>query len=84
MLTQQKLLHLSSPASARLWPARGCGSGPPATSRLAPPRTGGKPPRGKTLLIDFTTISSVCAVWSAASAAASGGGGNGVAAENLR
>ena len=39
---------------------------------------------GKTLLIDFTTISSVCATWMALSAAASGGGGKGAAAEKTR
>ena len=39
---------------------------------------------GKTMLIDFTTISSVCAMWVAASADTSGGGGKGAAAEKTR
>jgi len=56
----------------------------PGDVKIGSTRHGWKAALGKTLLIDFTTISSVCATWTALSAAVTGGGGKGAAAEKTR
>jgi hypothetical protein len=56
----------------------------PGDVKIGSTRHGWKAATGKTLLIDFTTISSVCATWAALSAATTGGGGKGAAAEKTR
>jgi hypothetical protein len=48
----------------------------PGDVKIGSTRHGWKAAAGKTMLIDFTTVSSVCATWVALSAAAAGGGGN--------
>ena len=52
--------------------------------KIGSTRHGWRAASGKTLLIDFTTISPVCATWVAASSAAAGGGGKGAAEEKTR
>ena len=67
-------------AHTSIWPLAGVCL---ETSRLALP--GWSAASCKTLLVDFTSISSVCTTWVALSAAASGGGGGkGAAAEKTR
>ena len=56
----------------------------PGDLKIGSTRHGWKAASGKTLLIDFTTISSVCATWVIQCSAASGGGGKGAAAEKTR
>ena len=56
----------------------------PGDIKIGSTRHGWKAASGKTLLIDVTTISSVCATWVAASSDAPGGGGKGAAAEKTR
>jgi len=56
----------------------------PGDIKIGSTRHGWKAASGKTLLIDFSTNSSVCATWVTLSAAVSGGGGKGAAAEKTR
>jgi hypothetical protein len=56
----------------------------PGDIKIGSTRHGWKAASGKTLLIDFTTVSSVCASWVAASSDAPGVGGKGAAAEKTR
>jgi hypothetical protein len=56
----------------------------PGDIKIGSTRHGWKAASGKTLLIDFTTISSVCATWVDASSGAPGGGGKGAAEEKTR
>ena len=56
----------------------------PGDIRIGSTRHGWKAASGKTLLIDFTAISPVCATWVVASSATAGGGGKGAAEEKTR
>jgi hypothetical protein len=56
----------------------------PGDVKIGSTRHGWNAANGKTLLIDFTTVSSVCATWVALSAAVAGGGGNKAAEDKTK
>jgi hypothetical protein len=56
----------------------------PGDVKIGSTRHGWNAANGKTLLIDFTTVSSVCASWVALSAAVAGGGGNKAAEDKTK